>query len=151
MTHTLSAKQYLLPLAAPFFSRIHPLFLYTFVPHFSSHSSLIFLHIRVLVTAIHSAYASLAFFQWQRCVSSKDWRIFFYQIVHISACISCTEVIERSLDASWPTEDVCFARIVIGRATRATFVCSKKLGIFSFQNSSGDQNQHFAHGYPMRV
>ncbi len=73
------------------------------------------------------------------CVSSRDWRTFFYQIVHISACISCTEVIEHSLDASSPTEDVCFARIVIDRATRANFVCSKKLGIFSFQNSRGDQ------------
>ncbi len=47
-------------------------------------------------------------------VSDRDGWTFVYQIIHISACISCTEVIKRSLDTYWPTQDMCFAWIAIG-------------------------------------
>ncbi len=84
------------------------LFFIVFVPHSS---------ICVLVTVIQSAYAFLASFQLWWCVSGRNRRTFIYQIIHISACISHTEVVEHLSDTSWPMEKVCFARITIGHAT----------------------------------
>ncbi len=60
------------------------------------------LRICVLVTAIWSAYASLASFQSQRDESDRGRRIFICQIVHIFACtrIARMEVIKCWLDVS---------------------------------------------------
>ncbi len=71
----------------------------------------------MLVTTIWSAYDSLAFFQLWRHVPVSSRQTFVYQIIHLSGCISHTEVVEGSLKASCPLEDVCFARIAIGLPT----------------------------------
>ncbi len=60
---------------------------------------------------------SFSFLTFSRPLFGRGRLTFVYKIVHISACISHTEVIEHLLDTSWIMEDVCFKRIATGCTT----------------------------------
>ncbi len=68
----------------------------------------------MICNSFHCFQCSFSFLTFSRLFFGRGWRTFVYKIVCILVSISCTEVIERSLDASftsyhcsnWKTSEV---------------------------------------------